>query len=229
MSEFIDLDFNAVFNDVRQELNDSGGDDYTDAKLLTHAASAHSEIQEELSKHDIVSLETVSTAFSYTLNDDEIPIPGAVTDFWFPLEIWERRTATDYWQRMEGPVNLPPPDPQASSIQELGVWEWSEGKIKVPLIGISRLILIRYKRHLPYPADADTMDIDGFYWPLVYGTAFRAARRTGRDDLMRTLGAEYQVRLSNLTLIASRPMQGQAHSWRGGSGTGSVRRLSRHG
>lgn len=213
MSTFTGRHFTDVFADAREELNDSTGDRYPDARLLTHAASTHAEIESEYAKRDINLLEKMSSAFSYVANATTIAIPGGITDLNEPLLIWQRLNSADPWSEVpRRNMNNAPP---VLNPQYLQSWEWSGNVINVNPGSQDLELLVRYRRTLDYPTANSTVDFENIYWPLVYGTAYRAARRTKRADIVQDLKTEYYKRLQDAVLHESRQMQGDGERWRG--------------
>src|SRR3990167_9686439 len=102
MSTFTARTFTNVFTDARSAgwLNDISADRHTDAVLLPAGSFAYNEIQEEFAVAGIPRVETVSDTFAYVAEADSISIPGGITDFAEPLELWEKSTANALWNRM---------------------------------------------------------------------------------------------------------------------------------
>lgn len=208
--------FSDAFDDARAELNDQAAQDYTNAVLLPHGASIHAEIQDAFAAVGVPLAETTTTALTYAANSETIVVPVGVTDLQAPLEIWEKGADDSLWIQMERVTDLRPPFESPASV--LGCWEWRNGTIVVLPCSETRDIFCRYRRQLAYPTAATAMGFDGFYFPLVLGTAARAALRTGRTDISTVLGPLFYKRLADVVQIASRDRQGISFRQQGWSG-----------
>lgn len=197
--------FTDVFGDARSFLNDVAASVYTNTVLLPFGAMAHGEIQDEFAKNGIPILETVSTAFSYVAGDQDIDIPVSVTDLQAPLEIWEQDTSNGLWEPMGRVLALPAPTD--NPVGFLGIWEWRNGSIRVMECSSNRNILVRYRRQLAYPAVGSATGGEGFYWPLVLGTAYMAAEHNKRPERAKELAPKYYKRLRDAIEIAVRDLQ----------------------
>lgn len=188
-------------------LNDSDAEVYTNAELLPVAAFVLGEMRDEFAKFSLPVVETVSTAFSYTANATTIPVPGSVTDFRHPIELWEKDTSSNVWIPMRRVDALPAP--RSAAVAVLGVWEWSEDTLKVLACSANRDILVRYRRELAYPADGDptTPGHEDFYWGLVAGVAYYAAQGTDRDNKADRFNGIYRKRVMDSIVIASQDLQ----------------------
>jgi len=191
--------FSDVFTDVRGLLNDeevAGGEVFFDTKLLPLAAQIHGELQDEFANNDIEIAEKMSTAFSYTAHATSIPIPGAVTDFYQPIQIWERATTASEWKEVKMVDDLRVPGViESSTLRE---FSFDEGTILVNPCSTNRLLLVRYQKQLAYPTAAGAVTIDGFYFPLVAGTAWLAAFSRGREEAATDrLRAMYEKRMED--------------------------------
>lgn len=209
-------------------LNDSDNSTtgiYNDATLLPVAAFVLGEIQDEFAKYSIPVKEKIDpTSFQYTAQALSIPIPGAITDFRHPIELWEKPVDSQFWIPMRRVTSLPAPPPTAQ--QFLRLWEYSEDTIKVNKASANRDILVRYRRQTAYPAaGTETPGTEDFYWALVAGVAYYASQGTERDNQADRFNGIYRKRTLDAIRIASRDMQaievrqesanerGQRRSW----------------
>lgn len=214
MSGLANRTINQALSDARSIafLNDTGNastDVYRDANLLPAAAFVIGEIEDEFLKYDLQPRERVNkTNFSYVANATSITIPGSITDFRHPIELWEADSGTENWVLMnrEGRLSAPP----ATAPQFLSEWEWSEDTIKVNPCSRARAIFIRYRRQLTYPAEGDptTPGAEDYYWALVAGVAYYAGGGTNRTDLnLQRLEGIYRKRTMDAILVADRDKQ----------------------
>ncbi len=219
MSTFAAKKFSDVMTDARLRLNDAAIDIYTDAILISFAADAHGELEDEYAKHDIDLLEHVVDTFSYTADATTIAVPIAITDLQEPLEIFQRLSAADPW--VEVTRRTEQAAPTILEPQYLGSWEWSENVIKVNPATSNLELLVRYRRLLDYPVANTTLGFENLYWPLVWGTAYLAAIPTQRAGSISYLEKRYFKRLQDSILIESRRLQGDASSFQKWSGSRS--------
>jgi hypothetical protein len=218
MSTFTARTFTQVFDDSRAVglLNDAAKDRYADSVLLPHGAYAHLEIQEEFAATGIPFVETVSDDFVYTALQETIPVPGAITDFAEPLELWEKGTNDSLWVPMLRASHLMPP--LDTNLDSLAFWEWENGAIRVLPCSENRSVFVRYRRQLAYPAAGTTVGFDRIYLALVAGTAFFAA--TAREDVQKKAGAMYATAIQRAIRIASRDRQALTYRRQPWSGSG---------
>lgn len=214
MSTIASRTFANAFSDVRELLNDSGGDIFTDAMLLKFAPQVHAEIQDEFGKHDLRFGEAITTGITYAANAETLDIT-AVTDIFEPVDIWERGVTTEEWTLLGRGIRLYAPG-VANTPQKLSCWDWVNGTIRVLPASEIRLIRARYLAQSAYPASsAVTMGGEGVYWALVYGTAAIAAASKNRPTQAATYHTLYQKRLSDAWIRASREEQAVPVRWGG--------------
>ena len=212
MSGLADRTINQALADSRglQFLNDSDNSAtgiYKDAALLPIAAFVAGEIEDEFAKYSIPVKEKIDpTSFGYTAEATTIAIPGGITDFRHPIELWEKPTSSTLWIPMRRVDVLEAPPPASRNF--IGEWEWSEDTIKVNKCNTNRDVLVRYRRQLTYPTDGstDTPGGEDYYWSMVAGVAFYAAgpEREKRQNHAKTI---YDKRLFDAILVVSRDMQ----------------------
>ncbi len=181
---------------------------YNDAALLPLAAFVAGEIEDEFAKYSIPVKEKIDpTSFSYTAEATTIAIPGAITDFRHPIELWEKPTSSTLWIPMRRVDVLEAPPPASRNF--IGDWEWSEDTIKVNKCNTNRDVLVRYRRQLTYPTDGstDTPGGEDYYWSMVAGVAFYAAQGTERDKVAERSNGIYRKRMFDAILVTSRDMQ----------------------
>ena len=213
MSGLADRTINQALADSRglQFLNDSDNSAtgiYKDAALLPIAAFVAGEIEDEFAKYSIPVKEKIDpTSFGYTAEATTIPIPGGITDFRHPIELWEKPTSSTRWTFMHRVDALPAPPPASRNF--IGEWEWSEDTIKVNKCNTNRDVLVRYRRQVTYPSDGDPTTPGGedYYWSMVAGVASYAASGTQRPELASRADGIYRKRMFDAILVVSRDMQ----------------------
>ena len=208
MSSLETKTFTDAFNIARPLLNDAAGNDYTDSKLLPFGILVQGEIQDEFSKHGIPVLETVDPNLTYVAGAETIAIPtGDVSTFQAPIELWEQDpSTTGPWIPMTRVARIPPPFP--TNLPYLGIWEWRDGTIVTMPCSMNRNIWCRWRIQLALPSDSTgPMVGEGFFWAVVWGTAYYAAQSTNRFPNSDRLQGAYRKRMLDVIQIASRDRQ----------------------
>ena len=192
MSTIASRTFAQACTDAAALLNDSAQEVYTTALLMPMAALTYLEIQQAFEIDEIPFGETIVTLDDYVANASTIVLSAgaALTDFQEPIEIWQRAVnSTEEWTPILRVARLPAPPSTAP--QAISEWEWSEGVIKVNPCSLNRDIRCRYIKQLAYATSGVAVGVEDFYLPMVKGTAAKAAKATGRDDLHAQYQAEY--------------------------------------
>lgn len=197
MSSIAQRTFQQVCADAAALLNDLGQQDATAVNLLPFLNQAWGEIQDEFAIYGLEFGETVIQAsnVSYTALASTIALAVGITDFAEPIEIWERGSIAEEWNQppMRRVMRLPAPSNTAPGT--LGIYEFSEGLMKVNPCSVNRLILLRYQKQFAYVSNASLpVGIDGFYFPLVALTAANYALTTERPTA-GALEMKYEKRL----------------------------------
>ncbi len=203
MSGIATRTFTQAFNDARGLLNDVVGDVYTDGVLLPFGALAEGEIQDEFGKEGIPVLEAIAQNFAYLANAATVPITGGLTaTFNAPIELWQQPVGGGVWSPVLRGEVIPNPPVFPTTLTS---WEWAGGAILVTPCSMNVTVFCRYRIQLAYPAAGDASGGEGFYWPLVYGTAFLAGLATARPQVsVQNLGGEYRKRTADAIAVAKR-------------------------
>ena len=201
MSSISSRTFEQAMADAANLLNDTAREVYTSAYLLPFAAQAHGEIQNVLSADGLQFAEKVSAAIAVAGGATTVSL-ATLTDFYAPIEIWERAAGAADWTLMERKRELPAPLAAAPAV--FGSYEWANGTLRVPAAAGNREVLIRYESQAAYAAGGTAVGFENCYWPLVYGIATLAATPTGLDAEAKANGAKY---IDSLKIAVAREKQ----------------------
>ena len=145
----------------------------------------------------------MTDTFDYTALQTTIPVPGAITDFAEPIELWEKGTSEARWVEMKRVSRLRPP--LETNLNTLKIWEWENGAIRVLPCTANRDVFVRYRRELAYPAAAGTVGFDRIYRALIARTVFLAAK--DQPQLQAKADGVYRERMESAIRIPGRDRQ----------------------